>query len=89
MVSITLKGQNEFRQRYTNLYRMEKSTTLTQELKALTKRFNAKGGIIVIQTERGVKISQIGLSHKEIREDLCLTIYYAERMIQEETAENN
>lgn len=56
---------------------------LSHKLKEIIKLFSAKGGILIIQTKEGNKIAQYNLSEKEIRENLCLAIYYSEKIILE------
>lgn len=53
------------------------NSELTEQLKIVTENCQGTGGIIIIQTEEGAKIAQIGLSEQEVYDNLCLAIYYA------------
>lgn len=56
---------------------LEKSNAFV-ELQKLIKKMGAKGGVLVLQSKAGSKVVQSGLTPKQIRESLCLAIYYAE-----------
>lgn len=53
---------------------------LSRTLEQSVADFNGKGGIIIIQTDEGNKIAQFGLTPEEIRANLCLAIYYNEKI---------
>jgi hypothetical protein len=63
---------------------LNKQAKLLKMLKNIIKDYSAKGGIIIIQTDDGNKIAQYGLSPKQIRENLCLAIFYSEKIILDE-----
>jgi hypothetical protein len=53
---------------------------LLEELTSLVKRFGGTGGIIIIDTPSRNKIAQYNLTEQKIRENLCLAIYYNEKI---------
>ena len=53
---------------------------LLDELMSLIKRFGGTGGILIIETDKKNKIAQYNLTMQRIRENLCLAIYYNEKI---------